>query len=308
MSNEVNSLWRDIFRKVDKNDDNNITRDEFFDYFGDDYLTDQELNNLFEAIDSNENSSIEVEELIAFFSSGFDVYKDMFKVMEDGHHEINKVLQNLNKHYSSLTETEQFKVRFFLTEYLNQIQLLHKPISTALNKIQKKPGYKRLSRSEVIPEKKLMTSSKHINRLETNSLQSEISRLSHIVGKLEKSKIYLNFQEQLRVDKAQEPGNVIFSREIHIQEDNVEDFIDATKEYLEATKHEPDCLYTYVRKEKKHIYSLYSVWRTMDSLSAHYLKPHYRTHIKVTIDYLVEPEKINRMTIPSSWVARTPDH
>jgi quinol monooxygenase YgiN len=299
-------LWRDIFRKADKNDDNHITRDEFFDYFGDDYLTDQELNELFDAIDSNENSSIEVEELIAFFSSGFDVYKDMFKVIEDGHIEINKVLQNLNKNYSTLPEKEQFKVRFFLTEYLNQIQLLHIPIQTAHNKIQKRPG-SRLSRSEALPEKKLY-SSKHVNRYETNNLQSEISRLSHIVGKLEKSKIYLNFQEQLRVDKSPEPGNVIFSREIHIQEDHVDDFIDATKEYLEATKHEPDCLYTYVKKEQKHHYSLYSVWRSPDSLSAHYLKPHYRTHIKVTIDYLVEPEKINRMTIPHSWVERTPNH
>jgi quinol monooxygenase YgiN len=302
---EINCLWRDIFRKADKNDDNHITRDEFFDYFGDDYMTDKELNDLFDTIDSNESSSIEVEELIAFFSSGFDAYKDMFKVIEDGHSEINKILQNLNKNYSTLPEKEQFKVRFFLTEYLNQIQLLHKPISTALNKIQKIPAH-RLSRSEVLPEKKLFSSKRH--RLETNSLQSEISRLSHIVGKLEKSKIYLNFQEQLRVDKSQEPGNVIFSREIHVQEEHVDDFIEATKEYLHATKYEPDCLYTYVKKEQKHCYSLYSVWRSMDSLSAHYLKPHYRTHIKVTIDFLVEPEKINRMTIPNSWVTRSSDH
>jgi len=160
---------------------------------------------------------------------------------------------------------------------------------------------------KLFQKKKYLATSKHLNRLETNSLQNEISRLSHIVGKLEKSKIYLNFQEQLRVDKSQEPGNVIFSREIHIQEDHVDDFIEATKEYLEATKHEPECFYTYVKKVQKHHYALYSVWRSMDSLSAHYLKSHYRTHIKVTIDYLVEPEKINRMTIPHSWVERTPN-
>jgi len=153
MSNEINSLWKDIFRKADKNDDNHINRDEFFDYFGDDYLSDQELSHIFDAIDSDKNQSIEVEELIAFFSSGFDDYKEMFKVIEDGHTEINKVLQNLNKNYSTLTEKEQFKVRFFLTEYLNQVQLLHIPISTALNKIQKKP-VPRLSRSEAPPEKK----------------------------------------------------------------------------------------------------------------------------------------------------------
>jgi len=67
MESVCNDLWRDIFRKADKNDDNKLSQEEFSNYFGDDYLTDKELSDLFVKIDSNSNTVIEVEELIEFF-------------------------------------------------------------------------------------------------------------------------------------------------------------------------------------------------------------------------------------------------
>jgi len=184
---------------------------------------------------------------------------------------------------------------------------LHSPINTVLNKLQKstkKPEHP-LPKSQPVPvHHNPLAKSSYVGH---NSIQHEIDRLSSIITKLEGSKISINFNEQLRVDKSPEAGNVIFSRDIHVLEDHIEDFIDATKEYLLATKQEADCLYTYVKRAgQKDQYVLYSVWVSTEKLSSHFLQPHYRKHIKTIIDYEVEPERINKMIIPSSWVQKSP--
>jgi len=299
MDPSCNDLWRDIFRKADKNDDDKLSQEEFFSYFGDDYLTDKELSDLFVAIDANSNAIIEVEELIGFFSSGLEPYKALFSLVETGQTSVNNALHELNKNYSTLEPIEQFKVRFFLREFLNQIQLLHKPISTVLNKLQK---------SNVKSSTQYLTKSASVKTTYSKySLQTEVERLSSLLTKLEKSQISLHFKEQTKVDKSPEPGNVIFSREMKIQEDFIQDFKDSTNTYLSTTNQEPGCLYTYVKRySQKNHFVIYSVWTSMDHLSKHYLAPHYRSHIKSIIDYLLEPESINRMAIHTSWCIKSP--
>jgi len=230
----------------------------------------------------------------------------LFKFIEDGQTCVNNVLQDLNKNYSSLSAIEQFKVRFFLKEFLNQIHLLHKPINHVLSKLQKSAEVNSQSKQSQHQFSESI-STKPKSYFSSNSLQQEVDRLSSIISKLEKANITLNFKEQLRVDKSSDPGNVVFSREIHLQDDNVEDFLDFTKNYILATKLELGCLHTHVKREaQKNHFVIYTVWVSMDHLYKHFLESSYRTHIKSIIDFLIEPEKINKMTVPSSWVLKSP--
>jgi len=244
---------------------------------------------------------------LSFFSSGLGYYKELFTFVEQGQHSINNLLQELNKSYKTLEPIEQFKIRFFLREFLNQIELLHKPIHTVLNKLQKPPPSS--SSSDNLKPQNISKSMNYKPKsiiIPTNSIHHEVDRLSSIISKLEKSQITLNFKEQLKIDKSPEPGNVIFSREIHLLDEFIEDFMDATKTYILATKQEPGCLFTYLKRSvQKNQYDLYSVWVSMEHLSKHYLELHYRAHCKAIVDLLVEPERINRMTIPTSWVLKS---
>jgi len=301
-ANIENVLFTDIFRRADKNDDGKISLEEFFTYFGDNILSDSEILALFESIDSNKNHNIEVEELIEYFQKGFGPYSPLFIMLEGGHKAVKDVLTTLSQSYISLSCTDQHKVRFYLQEFLHQIEMLHKAIHRALKTIKKTTPTHRPHFEDTIPSRNKQTKNK-LGNLLTEPEKSGSERTVEVMEKLENAKIALNLAEQTEPDDSGLEGCTVVSREHHVDVEQTEDYVEATREYLRATRLEEGCFYVYVKKNtEKQTYQLYEIWISADALMAHYQKPHYKTHAKAIIDFLVVPEKQGQMVIPVKWL------
>ncbi|XP_043544515.1 N-terminal EF-hand calcium-binding protein 1-like [Chiloscyllium plagiosum] len=62
------SIFRDILRRADKNDDGKLSFDEFKAYFTDGVLNSEEMHELFRTIDSNNTDNLNIEEICVYFS------------------------------------------------------------------------------------------------------------------------------------------------------------------------------------------------------------------------------------------------
>jgi len=296
-----NYLFTDIFRRADKNDDGKISKEEFFSFFSDDHLSDEELSTMFHSIDTNLNQVVEVEELIDYFRKDFVPYAPLFSAVENGHAAVSDVLLKLHQNYSSLDWIGQYKVRFYLQEYLNQVQNIYRPISTALDRIQENtPSHRPITKDR--------DQVKHVKHTEVlpqfeESLQNEISRLSSLLSKLEKSKIYLNLQDQIEIDDSEEKNHVIVSRRHSVDTDSVDGYMEATRFYLTETKLESGCVSTYIiKKGEEEVYTLYQIWSSLDALHNHHKQPHYKTFAKNLVDFLIIPEEFNKISVPQAWI------
>ncbi|KAM9524738.1 N-terminal EF-hand calcium-binding protein 3-like [Salvelinus alpinus] len=65
LRSHVNGLpiFKDIFRRADKNDDGKLSFDEFNAYFADGILTTEELQELFYSIDGRQNNNLDTDKL-----------------------------------------------------------------------------------------------------------------------------------------------------------------------------------------------------------------------------------------------------
>jgi quinol monooxygenase YgiN len=294
-------LFTDIFRRADKNDDGKISKEEFFSFFADDHLSDEELVNMFNSIDTNKNQNLEVEEINEYFRKDFGPYISLFSAVASGHLAIKEVLQAVHQNYHSLDWVGQYKVRFYLQEYLNQVTMIHKPINTALKNICKSTPSHRLQTENKVKDDVFVE--RPAPQYSVNPIQKEVERLAALVSRIENSKIYLNLQEQIALDENDEEGNIIVSREHHVNPEHVDAYVESTRYYIADTKQENGCIYTYIKKRGEiDIFTLFEIWSSQELLHKHYLQPHYKTHAKNLIDFLQIPEKLSHVTVPCAWV------
>uniref|UniRef100_A0A6B2LC92 ABM domain-containing protein n=1 Tax=Arcella intermedia TaxID=1963864 RepID=A0A6B2LC92_9EUKA len=250
------------------------------------------MKEVFLTVDLNKNATIEVTELIDFFGKNFGPYANLFSSVEHGHEEITKVLQELFNNYDSLDWVSQFKVRFYLKEYLNQVVALHKPIRKALKKLHSKS--KEQKDSEVPLTQPNVSAAPH-------SI-SDAPLLSDLLRLLQKSKIILPLEDQVQVDKSGDQDALLVSRTHKIDEGNKQDYVDTIRSYIAATKEDPHCKKTYIQQRAKDHFTLYEIWDTQASLTAHYKSKQFKENAKALIDLLAEPEILRSLPIPKAWV------
>ncbi|XP_061520943.1 N-terminal EF-hand calcium-binding protein 1 isoform X2 [Phycodurus eques] len=126
------SIFIDILRRADKNDDGKLSFDEFKAYFSDGVLTPEELKELFHAIDTHHTDNVDTDELCEYFSQHLGEYKNVLAALEDLNVSVLKAMDKTKKDYQESTHLEQFVIRFLLKETTNQLQSLQSSLECAM--------------------------------------------------------------------------------------------------------------------------------------------------------------------------------
>ncbi|KAL0961723.1 hypothetical protein UPYG_G00330880 [Umbra pygmaea] len=126
------SIFQDILRRADKNDDGKLSFDEFRAYFQDGVLTSDELKELFHTIDTHNTDNLDTDELCEYFSQHLGQYENVLASLEDLNMTILKAMDKTKKDYQEATHLEQFVTRFLLKETTNQLYSLQSSLECAM--------------------------------------------------------------------------------------------------------------------------------------------------------------------------------
>ncbi|CAH1780104.1 unnamed protein product, partial [Owenia fusiformis] len=140
MSNQEKemSIFLDVFRRADKNDDSALSWDEFKSFFADGVMTTSELENLFNDIDTHNTNNIDTGELCTYFTQHLGQFGPIFSAIEKMNGHVSQALMETSKEYDSSDKTQQFITRFLLREVMNQFAALQRPIDTASDALDQK--------------------------------------------------------------------------------------------------------------------------------------------------------------------------
>jgi len=201
-------------------DETKISMEEFKDYFGDHFLSTDDMNKLFSEIDLDHNGTIEIDELFSYFRKDpFNRYLPLFQSLETCHSAISSILLETSKIYDQCNYFDKFKIRIFLKEFIGQLSSLTQPISIALKKIEKQ------TESHIVPGTDipiiLKTSREYLSL--PPALEKQINRLSNLISKLENNNIQIN--NDVKHDDKVNENDVKHDDTVNITEDieNVED-------------------------------------------------------------------------------------
>ncbi|PWA15166.1 hypothetical protein CCH79_00008791 [Gambusia affinis] len=126
------SIFIDILRRADKNDDGKLSFDEFKSYFSDGVLTAEELKELFHTIDTHNTDNVDTDELCEYFSQHLGEYENVLAALEELNMSILKAMDKTKKDYQESTHLEQFVTRFLLKETTNQLHSLQSSLECAM--------------------------------------------------------------------------------------------------------------------------------------------------------------------------------
>uniref|UniRef100_A0A3Q2PHJ1 N-terminal EF-hand calcium binding protein 1 n=1 Tax=Fundulus heteroclitus TaxID=8078 RepID=A0A3Q2PHJ1_FUNHE len=126
------SIFIDILRRADKNDDGKLSFDEFKSYFSDGVLTAEELKELFHTIDTHNTDNVDTDELCEYFSQHLGEYENVLAALEELNMSILKAMGKTKKDYQESTHLEQFVTRFLLKETTNQLHSLQSSLECAM--------------------------------------------------------------------------------------------------------------------------------------------------------------------------------
>nr|XP_048697138.1 N-terminal EF-hand calcium-binding protein 1 isoform X2 [Caretta caretta] len=209
------SIFLDILRRADKNDDGKLSFEEFKAYFADGVLSGDELHELFNTIDTHNTDNLDTEELCEYFSRHLGEYENVLSALEDLNVSILKAMDKTKKDYQKASNLEQFVTRFLLKETLNQLQSLQNSLDCAMETTEEQTRQERQgpAKPEVLsiqwPGKRsnrrfqrtnsLSPNSPHLNTgflEEDNQWMTQINRLQKLIDKLEKKNLKLEPLEE----------------------------------------------------------------------------------------------------------------
>lgn len=125
------SIFLDVFRRADKNDDNALSWDEFRSFFADGVLSEEEIKDLFNEIDTHNTNNIDTGELCSYFSSHMGEFKGIFSALEDLTQAVSGALNKSAKEYPGSSTLQQFTTRFMVREILQQMTAIQRPMDAA---------------------------------------------------------------------------------------------------------------------------------------------------------------------------------
>lgn len=278
----------DVFRRADKNDDNKISYSEFLSYFQDDHMSTEDMAAIFAKIDTDNSKNIELDELISYFKGGFEPYSQLFSSLEATHRAISSALHSTRQKYATFSNEDQYKVRFYLREFLFQLEALHRPVDVALDKIDdatpRRREHSRLDLKDFAPTQAMNQQnvfpvgfgasvtalgslggfvglgggdgglSAGVAAGMPPSLHHEVNRLSSLISRLERARaIKLDMpEEDSALGAATGEGSeafVVVCTELDVESELHNNFIELTKPYVRTTRLSDGCKYVYVKRK-----------------------------------------------------------
>ncbi|XP_008106613.1 N-terminal EF-hand calcium-binding protein 1 isoform X2 [Anolis carolinensis] len=296
------SIFQDILRRADKNDDGKLSFDEFKAYFADGILHREELHELFHTIDAHNTDNLDTEELFEYFSQYLGEYENVLSALEDLNASILKAMDTTKKTYQEASKLEQFVTRFLLKETLNQLQSLHNSLECAMETTeeQTRQEKQRPAKPEVL---KIQQPGKRLSRrLQRNNSFSPNSPLLN-QGWLEEDNQWITQIDRLQklIDRLEQKHIMIVQRQMSVIAEELEKFRFALKQYVDIASSQDGCLHISIQKlSSGSHFVVYEFWD--DNAWNRHLQTNYsKTFQRSNVDCLETPEHITTMLVPASW-------
>uniref|UniRef100_A0A671U1K7 N-terminal EF-hand calcium binding protein 1 n=1 Tax=Sparus aurata TaxID=8175 RepID=A0A671U1K7_SPAAU len=328
------SIFIDILRRADKNDDGKLSFDEFKAYFSDGVLTADELKELFHTIDTHNTEdcnevnrccnlgNVDTDELCEYFSQHLCEYENVLAALEDLNMSILKAMDKTKKDYQESTHLEQFVTRFLLKETTNQLHSLQSSLECAMETTAEQTRQEK--QGPVKPEVlSIQWSGRRSNRrLQRNSSLSpnnpllslvnsgvyeedgqwivQVNRLQKLIDRLEQKEIRLEpVEEEVLESKSH---ILIVQRQLSVLEEELEEFRLALRQYMECACAQTGCLHIAAQRlANESRFILYEFWEHNNVWKNHLQTNYSKTFQRGNVDFLETPELVTTMLVPASW-------
>ncbi|XP_077315289.1 N-terminal EF-hand calcium-binding protein 3 [Lithobates pipiens] len=316
------SIFRDIFRRADKNDDGKLSFEEFQTYFSDGVLNQEELRKMFTRIDSQQSNNMDTERICDYFSEYLGEYKNVLSALQNLNGTILTAMDKTKMNYDNASQTEQFVTRFLLRETMNQLHSLQSSMECALEAIEAQAGRERQDVKQEEPKQAgrrcPRRTHKSVCPLSTDPYSGILANGLPVDGEAQWS-VQINRLEQL-IDKLEctsprlQPGQaevtssttqmyiLVAQRQLPVTEVRSDQFKASLQSYEEFTATQEHCLHVSVQKlQPQPGYILYEMWEGEDSWKSHLQCAQSKAFQRASIDCLEGPEEIKTMLFPASW-------
>ncbi|XP_066531016.1 N-terminal EF-hand calcium-binding protein 1 isoform X2 [Hoplias malabaricus] len=300
------SIFLDILRRADKNDDGKLSFEEFKAYFSDGVLSGDELKKLFHTIDTHNTDNVDTDELCEYFSQHLGEYENVLAALEDLNVSILKAMDKTKKEYQEATHLEQFVTRFLLKETTSQLQSLQSSLECAMETTAEQTRQER--QGPVKPEVlSIQWSGRRSNRrLQRNNSLSPNNPLLSLVnsGLYEEDNQWMTQINRLQklIDRLEKKHILIVQRQLPVLEDELEEFRLALRQYVDCASAQTGCLHVAVQRiadESRFI--LYEFWEHSSVWKNHLQTNYSKTFQRGNVDFLETPEITTTMLVPASW-------
>ncbi|KAL5021281.1 hypothetical protein ScPMuIL_000436 [Solemya velum] len=328
MAEKGMSIFLDVFRRANKKDDGAISLEEFLVFFSDGVMGKEELESLFHEIDTHNTDNIDTNELCAYFSKHLGEFKEIYGLVEELNNKISSVLQSTSQTYKDLSRTDQFINRFIIHEVLNQISAVQRPVDAACDALDEQSRGERADITPVNTEQNVKKSSgiipgrvvrrakrqmsnpalvvsPHVHdnlRFEVNSaLTSQIDRLTALLDRMENKVNFDGFtDEELTAEEDQK--TLLLQIDLAVKEDEMDNFRNSVRDYVEATNNAPGCLSISVQHYMNSVkFSIYEVWSTADQQSSYSQSDASKNFLQKCETHLSQPVDTRSVLFPASW-------
>eukprot|EP00045_Choanoeca_perplexa_P008699 m.81822 g.81822 ORF g.81822 m.81822 type:complete len:216 (+) comp14582_c0_seq1:56-703(+) len=130
------ALFADIFRRADKNDDEQLSLEEFKAFVGVDELSDEDYHQLFNTIDADHSGGIETSELAAFFQAKWGPFEHLFNDCASMNGSLTKCLQHTFEISQSGSAQDKAMARLFIREVAQHLSHVESALESAYKALE----------------------------------------------------------------------------------------------------------------------------------------------------------------------------
>uniref|UniRef100_A0A674NBM7 N-terminal EF-hand calcium binding protein 3 n=1 Tax=Takifugu rubripes TaxID=31033 RepID=A0A674NBM7_TAKRU len=298
------TIFYDIFRRADKNDDGKLSFEEFNTYFADGILTTEELQELFYSIDGRQNSNLDTEKLSDYFSQHLGEYLNVLSALESLNIAILKAMDKTKEEYQGSSVLGQFVTRFMLRETSSQLLSLQRSLQCATEAVeeQSSPAPREAAAVEQVATQR--SGRRCARRGQNKACISARSAAPATEGGIEDEENWcsqINKLQQL-LDKLECQNILLVQRQMAVTDKDLDDFGGFLKSYVDATSTQPENLHVSVQKlPGKSCYIMYEFWQDRISWMSYLQSDSSKVFQRHIIDMLEDTEVVSTMLIPASW-------
>ncbi|KAM4032146.1 N-terminal EF-hand calcium-binding protein 3 isoform 1-T1 [Anomaloglossus baeobatrachus] len=313
------SIFKDIFRRADKNDDGKLSFEEFQSYFSDGVLNQEDLKKMFIRIDSQQTNNMDTELLCDYFSEYLGEYKNVLAALQNLNVTILTAMDKTKMDYEKASQMEQFVTRFLLRETMTQLHSLQSSLECALEAVETQTRQDRQDVGKLEPKRvgrKCNRRTQKSGSVAPSDAYSallkkdgdtqwslQINRLEQLIDKLEctQSPRLHPVQEDMTSSTTQ-MEILVAQRKLSVNGIYMDQFKIELKNYSEFSATQENCLHVSTREHHSQPgYILYEIWRDEESWKTHLQSAQSKKFQRAIIDCLEGPEQLKTMLFPADW-------
>nr|XP_019952099.1 PREDICTED: N-terminal EF-hand calcium-binding protein 1-like [Paralichthys olivaceus] len=316
------TIFHDIFRRADKNDDGKLSFDEFNTYFADGILTTEELQELFFSIDGRQNNNLDTDKLSDYFSQHLGEYLNVLSALETLNVAILKAMDKTKEEYQGSSVLGQFVTRFMLRETSSQLLSLQRSLQCAMEAVEEQSSpaprevkapdltavqrngrrcgrrvHNNLCMSPSDPCSGILTTG--VNMEDGENWCSQVNRLQQLLDKLDCQSPKLEPLKEDTLASTYKSNILLVHRQMSVTDGDQDNFQKVVKSYMDATSAHSDNLHVSVQKlPGKTCYIMYEFWQDRISWMSYLQSNSSKDFQRCIIDMIEDAEVVSTMLLP----------